>query len=326
MLEEIIQLIIYLKKKALHEARPHPLPDQSDIFASHRRLVEDCGLFDALWYTRRHPEIQQVGLSPLDHYLSFGWRSRWSPGPDFDADWYLKNYPDVESSGQQPLLHYLLYGKSEGRHISAANQEESEAKSKKCYGDSSSSGTSQLNRFLRLVEERRPHKVLEVGTKRSIATEATHHMRHFPCTERKNYIMVDIDEGIDVDVIADLHNLPDAWTETFDAFFAAAVFEHLQRPWIAAKEVARILKPGGICYIGTHQTFPIHGFPSDFFRFSKEALRLIFDDAGLKVIDCNYKYRAKIIPPPDLLDSARVDAWNSSQEAWIWVDLVAERL
>jgi 2-polyprenyl-3-methyl-5-hydroxy-6-metoxy-1,4-benzoquinol methylase len=45
----------------------------------------------------------------------------------------------------------------------------------------------------------------------------------------------------------------------FDALVAVAVFEHLERPWIAAKEVARVLKPGGFAYVSTHQTFPLHG-------------------------------------------------------------------
>jgi SAM-dependent methyltransferase len=84
-------------------------------------------------------------------------------------------------------------------------------------------------------------------------------------------------------VTADLHVLPQDWARRFDALVAVAVFEHLERPWIAAKEVARVLKPAGWCYISTHQTFPLHGYPSDFFRFSKEALALIFCDADLHV-------------------------------------------
>lgn len=96
--------------------------------------------------------------------------------------------------------------------------------------------------------------------------------------------MVDILEGPDVDVVCDLHQLPDEWSGRFDAFVASAVFEHLDRPWVAAREVQRVLAPRGVAYISTHQTFPLHGYPKDFFRFSTDALSLIFADAGMEIV------------------------------------------
>jgi hypothetical protein len=51
--------------------------------------------------------------------------------------------------------------------------------------------------------------------------------------------------------------------------------------------------PGGICYIETHQTFPFHRYPQDYFQFSKEALTLIFADAGLEVVDTGHLYPRK---------------------------------
>jgi hypothetical protein len=116
--------------------------------------------------------------------------------------------------------------------------------------------------------------------------------------------MADISTGADVDRVVDIHKLPIEWTNHFNAFVALAVWEHLERPWIAAHEVGRILAPGGICYIETHQTFPLHGYPQDYFRFSKEALALIFADAGLEVVDTGYLYPCKIVPP------AEINAWD----------------
>lgn len=167
--------------------------------------------------------------------------------------------------------------------------------------------------------------VLEIGTKQAQEGISTHSYASFPNVHRQNYIMADIFPGRDVDVIANLHDLPSEWTDRFDCFVASAVFEHLERPWIAAKEVARVLKPGGGCYVATHQTFPIHGYPSDFFRFSTEALALIFEDAGLEAIEVAYLHRAKIIPPVTLVQAGICDQWNETWPSYIIVHIFARK-
>jgi len=137
--------------------------------------------------------------------------------------------------------------------------------------------------------------------------------------------MVDIKPGADVDVVADVHSLPLDWTNRYDACIANAVFEHLERPWIAAKEVARILAPGGSCYVATHQTFPLHGYPKDFFRFSADALALIFADAGLDALAVGYSHRTWISLPPELLPSSELDDWNAEFPSYAVVALAATK-
>jgi len=161
--------------------------------------------------------------------------------------------------------------------------------------------------------------VLEVGTLQAVPGRATHSMALFPDIELHNYVKVDIIDGPDVDVVADLHSLPSDWTGRFDCFIANAVFEHLERPWIAAMEVARVLAPGGIFLVKTHQCFPIHGYPSDFFRFSDSAMRLIFEDAGLVVEACGYDHRCMIIPPEQIVPDSMVFAWNKEFPSYIHV-------
>ncbi|GAC1341794.1 MAG: hypothetical protein NVSMB26_29970 [Beijerinckiaceae bacterium] len=168
-------------------------------------------------------------------------------------------------------------------------------------------------------------RVLETGTKQSVKGQPTHLMHMFPKVPRSNYLMTDIEAGDDVDLVADLHRLPSDWTDRFDAVVSVSVFEHLERPWIAAKEIARVLAPGGICYIGTHQTFPLHGYPSDFFRFSKEALSLLFQDAGLRVVEAGYGQRAKIIPPLEIVPADSQDQWNAVYPSYVVVNLFAEK-
>lgn len=60
----------------------------------------------------------------------------------------------------------------------------------------------------------------------------------------------------------------------------------------------------------THQCYPLHGHPSDFFRFSKEALRLIFEDAGLSVASSDYGLRCMIVPPESVVPPEILETWN----------------
>ena len=136
-------------------------------------------------------------------------------------------------------------------------------------------------------------RILELGTRRSQPHVSTQHKYLAPHAE---WVLADLQPGLDVDVVADAHTLTQTFaTASFDAVLAYAVFEHVQRPWIAAKEIAAVLKPGGIVYVGTHQTFPLHGYPNDYWRFSTEALRTIFEDAGLETVDAQYSHRCYIV-------------------------------
>lgn len=173
---------------------------------------------------------------------------------------------------------------------------------------------ARLDLYLRMTRESDPKEILELGTLRWEANRPTHHMEWF---EDADWTLADTQEGIDSDIATDAHHLTEFGDERFDSVIAVSVWEHLERPWLAAEAVARVMRPGATLYIATHQTFPIHGYPDDFFRFSDRALRLIFEDAGLEVIDAGYSYRAQIVPP------AVVTRWNPHAEAWLNVDLVA---
>lgn len=146
----------------------------------------------------------------------------------------------------------------------------------------------------KLKEIPRPYRVMEAGTRRSRPDHATHAKdRVFP--DASHYVMVDLLPGIDVDVVADLHNLTKSFPEnSFDVFWANAVWEHLERPWIATKEVLKILRPGGIFYVQTHQTFCLHAYPSDYYRFSRQAIETLFRDAGASELVSGYRFPCAI--------------------------------
>jgi len=186
--------------------------------------------------------------------------------------------------------------------------------------------TNVAAEFQQHIRKNTPKTVLEVGTRRTVAGRKTNRSGWFPWVMRKNYLMLDIRDGIDVDMIGDIHKLPAEWTGRFDCFIADAVFEHLERPWIAAQEVGRILAPGGSFFVVTHQTYPLHGHPSDFFRFSKEALSLIFEDAGLSIVAADYGLRTMIIPPESVVPAEMVEDWNRDYPSYAHVKVFGVKL
>jgi SAM-dependent methyltransferase len=87
-----------------------------------------------------------------------------------------------------------------------------------------------------------------------------------------------------LDAVADAHALPfpDA---SFDFVFSLAVFEHLHSPWLAAAEIARVLRPGGRVFTLCAFLQPLHGYPDHYFNATESGLRRLFSD-GFEVESC----------------------------------------
>ncbi|MCB0282625.1 MAG: class I SAM-dependent methyltransferase [Calditrichae bacterium] len=77
----------------------------------------------------------------------------------------------------------------------------------------------------------------------------------------------------------DVQNMPMYQDNMFDMVYSHQVLEHVPKPWLAGKEIVRVLKPGGL---GIHTTCafnPRHGPPAfnDYYRFLPDGLEQIFD-------------------------------------------------
>lgn len=96
----------------------------------------------------------------------------------------------------------------------------------------------------------------------------------------KDYLTLDIDPSTKPDVIGDAHTLPFPDAD-FDAVLHNSVFEHLHSPWLAAREIHRVLKPGGAMLAVIPWMYPYHarrGHYQDYWRFSQDGLRRLFQD------------------------------------------------
>jgi len=83
----------------------------------HIALIIESGLFNAEWYQKICPELSKLSLTPIEHYLSIGYKMGLNPSEKFNGNLYLERYPDVAKEGVNPLIHYILFGKNEGRVI-----------------------------------------------------------------------------------------------------------------------------------------------------------------------------------------------------------------
>lgn len=79
------------------------------------------------------------------------------------------------------------------------------------------------------------------------------------------------------DVFGDGHQLPFR-DDSFDLILSQAVIEHLYDPYAAAKEIVRVLKPGGVLYVESAFMQPLHAVPFHFFNTTGWALERLFAD------------------------------------------------
>jgi len=162
-----------------------------------------------------------------------------------------------------------------------------------------------LERFLARCQAMDIPRVLELGTRRSIASRSTRYDNWVP--NAGEYLGTDIESGVDVDIAADVHRLTRVTgEEAFDVIISCSTFEHFKYPHLAAHEVMKALRVGGVLFIQTHQAFPLHAYPYDYFRFSREALAGLFGTRmGFRVLATDYEFPARLfsLRVPSLMKS-----------------------
>lgn len=82
-----------------------------------RIALEKSGFFDTDWYLRQYPDVELLGMDPLEHFLWLGGRLLRNPGPKFNSEYYVKTHRDVARKNYNPVLHYIRFGLAEGRRI-----------------------------------------------------------------------------------------------------------------------------------------------------------------------------------------------------------------
>ena len=123
-------------------------------------------------------------------------------------------------------------------------------------------------------------KVLEVGSCNYNGT-----VRGF--FRGSDYVGVDAQQGPDVDLVCEAKDLAKHFKRgSFDVVVSTEMLEHDPRPWLSIPVMASMLKVGGKIVLTTRGPgFHYHEYPGDYWRFTQDSIRLLFDDAGLLILD-----------------------------------------
>ena len=121
--------------------------------------------------------------------------------------------------------------------------------------------------------------VLEVGSRMTIPNAWWIINRDLA---KGKWLGIDMQEGPGVDQVVDIYAPPASWTGRFSGVLCSEVLEHVARPWIALPKLREIMQPGGWIVVTTLTSFPIHGFPDDYYRYTPSGLKLLLEDAGFK--------------------------------------------
>lgn len=95
---------------------------------------------------------------------------------------------------------------------------------------------------------------------------------------------MDMQEGLNVDVVADLYDMPSEWNNQYSGVLCCEVLEHVDYPWLALSYLCRILQPGGLIIITAPWCFPKHNCPNDYYRYSPDGLKALLEYAGFDSI------------------------------------------
>lgn len=127
--------------------------------------------------------------------------------------------------------------------------------------------------------------------------------------------IVDCDSGVPT-LIADITSCPELPDESFDVIVSVDVFEHLNRPWLAAEEITRLLRPGGVVFTSTLFAWRYHPVPIDYWRFTPPCLEFLFGDLVTVLSEFDVTERRRSLQGRGERDRVPEDALGAFRENW----------
>lgn len=139
------------------------------------------------------------------------------------------------------------------------------------------------NRIIKIFSEKKD--IIDIGGSLRILKDRGNIYTHqhdwlLPYMEKVSYRILDVVPDYNPHLIGDIHALPFE-DNTTDAILCISVLEHVLDPRQAIKEMYRVLKPGGYCFVYVPFLFYYHadeGHYPDYWRFTKDILPVLFKD------------------------------------------------
>jgi len=100
-----------------------------------------------------------------------------------------------------------------------------------------------------------------------------------------HFIGVDFFPYVPVDIVADLRKPLPITDNSCDVIICSEVLEHIPNPELLIKEMARILKPGGLCIGSVPFLHVVHYAPYDYYRYTNFGLEHLFKEANFSSIE-----------------------------------------
>ena len=106
------------------------------------------------------------------------------------------------------------------------------------------------------------------------------------------YTGLDMQKGKGVDIVADVLTY-DGFTEgQFNTIVTTETLEHVTDPALVVERCAGWLAPGGLLIIAVPFEWPLHEYPSDYWRFTHHGLRYLAERVGLVVLTAELNHHA----------------------------------
>jgi SAM-dependent methyltransferase len=121
------------------------------------------------------------------------------------------------------------------------------------------------------------------------------------------YKGLDIACGANVDIVLNnTYHWPQIKSDSVDVLISGQAFEHIEYFWVTMLEVARILKPAGICCIIAPSGGPEHKYPVDCWRFYPDGFAALARFARLRVLEASTQWK------PDERYDQKSNTWRDT--------------
>lgn len=123
--------------------------------------------------------------------------------------------------------------------------------------------------------------VLQIGSKADLLDRVPKWRSRFSGP----FVGLDLEDGDNVDVVGDIGGdlavlRRKLGVTQFGFIICAHVLEHVKQPWVAARNIERLLKPGAHVFVTVPWVQGYHPFPDDFWRMSFDGVRALFPAVG----------------------------------------------
>jgi hypothetical protein len=100
------------------------------------------------------------------------------------------------------------------------------------------------------------------------------------------YRGIDLSAGENVDIVLeDPYHWREIRSGSADVVVSGQAFEHIEFFWLAMLEIARVLKPEGLCCVIAPSGGPEHRYPVDCWRFYPDGFTALAHFASLEVLE-----------------------------------------